>query len=399
MAHAFISYVRENADQVDRLVLDLYRHGVDTWTDQRILPGQRWETAIRGAIRGGVAFLACFSPEAVSRTRSYMYEEITVAIEALREMPQDRNWFLPVLLSECEVPAHDIGAGQTLSAIQWVAMFPDWDAGLTGIVKAIRQALRYEQPLSPRSTEPRLPPLRTAPSAEAVDAWRSVWSALFALKIAGEALFTRIDQDNMAEYATRLGEAIDRVGKCAFFFDKDDFQQLNNLLMGALAFRAGKVSILDALDAFHDRKPYGWEYIGDRIRSNLSEFEVFSRLLAEMRDRYAVRTASSTQHLSARRDQRSEEKIKSLEEAAARSKREVPIERAAELREVAIRRAAELMVRTGEISLDSECPRGHGKLREWDGMPRCWSCGWPWKDLKAVTTYVDHLRRPRDWRR
>jgi hypothetical protein len=371
MAHAFISYVRENADQVDRLVLDLYKHGVDTWTDQKILAGQRWKAAIRDAIKEGLAFLACFSPEAVSRTRSYMYEEITVAIEALREMPQDRNWFLPVLLSECEVPAYDIGAGQTLADIQWVEMLPDWDAGVTRIVTAIRQALRYEQPLSPKSTEPRLPPLRNAPSAEAVDAWRSVWSALFALKIAGEALFTRIDQKNMEEYATRLDEAIDRVGKCAFFFDKDDFQQLNNLLMDALQFQSGKASILHALN---DQKPYGWEYIGDTIRRNLSEFEVFSRLLSEIRDRYAVRTASSTQHLSARRDQRNEEKIKSLEEAAARSKREV-----------AIRRAAELMVRTGEISLESECPHGHGKLREWEGMPQCWSCGWPWKDLKAAT--------------
>ena len=38
MAHAFVSYVRENADQVDRLVLDLYRRGVDTWKIVTFVP-------------------------------------------------------------------------------------------------------------------------------------------------------------------------------------------------------------------------------------------------------------------------------------------------------------------------------------------------------------------------
>ena len=121
MAHAFISYVRENADQVDRLVLDLYKHGVNTWTDQKILAGQRWEAAIREAIKGGGLSCRFFSPEAVSRTRSDD-EEITVAIEELRKMPQDRNWFLPVLLSECEVP-RIISERARLADIQWVKMF------------------------------------------------------------------------------------------------------------------------------------------------------------------------------------------------------------------------------------------------------------------------------------
>jgi hypothetical protein len=59
MAHAFVSYVRENADQVDRLVLDLYRRGVDTWTDRDIRPEQRWKPTIRQAIRDGY-FIARF---------------------------------------------------------------------------------------------------------------------------------------------------------------------------------------------------------------------------------------------------------------------------------------------------------------------------------------------------
>jgi len=87
MAHVFISYVRADADKVDRLALDLYRHGIDAWTDRDLRPGQRWKFTIRQAIRQGAAFLACFSPEVFERDRTYMYEEITTAVEVLRETP------------------------------------------------------------------------------------------------------------------------------------------------------------------------------------------------------------------------------------------------------------------------------------------------------------------------
>jgi hypothetical protein len=376
MAHAFVSYVRENADQIDQLVLDLYKHGVDTWTDKHILPGERWKTVIHDAIKAGAAFLPCFSHESVARTRSYMYEEITVAIEMLREMPLDRKWFLPVLLAECDVPAYQIGAGQSLADLQWVKMFPNWDAGVTKIATVVKHALAYDQPSLPTSTAPRLPPLRTAPSEQVVDAWRSVWSTLFALQFAGEALFSQIDRVHIADYASRLDEAIKRVGECAFYFDKDDFEQLNALLLGALQFRSGKSTVYDALyedDAFNRNRPYGWEHIDDTIRSNIKAFEEFCRIVSEIRDRYTIRTASSGQHLSTRQDRRHDKTVTTLEQAAARSKRKC-----------AILRMAEGMVARGEISLESQCPRGHGKLRDWEGKPRCWTCGWPWRDLKAT---------------
>jgi hypothetical protein len=63
MSHVFISYVRADADKVDQLALDLYRHGIDTWTDRDLRPGLRWKFTIRQAILQGAAFLACFSPE------------------------------------------------------------------------------------------------------------------------------------------------------------------------------------------------------------------------------------------------------------------------------------------------------------------------------------------------
>ena len=89
----------------------------------------------------------------------------------------------------------------------------------------------------------------------------------------------------MREYATCLDKGIRCVGESAFFFDKDDFEQLNTLLQGALRFRAGKNSILDALRGSHitARKA---DYIVYAIKQNLDAFDTFCRLLSEARDRY-----------------------------------------------------------------------------------------------------------------
>ena len=138
MPNVFISYVRQNSDQVDKLAAELRRHGVTVWLDrEQLVPGMRWQQAIRKAIRGGDFFLACFSAESVARTRTYQNEELVVAIEELRLRPADRIWFIPALLSPCEVPDRAIGGGETLDSIQWAVLYQDWDDGVRRILKAM----------------------------------------------------------------------------------------------------------------------------------------------------------------------------------------------------------------------------------------------------------------------
>ncbi len=60
--HIFVSYVRENAEAVDRLCRDLRANGVSVWIDRdKIVPGVFWADAIRRAIQNGAYFLACYS--------------------------------------------------------------------------------------------------------------------------------------------------------------------------------------------------------------------------------------------------------------------------------------------------------------------------------------------------
>jgi hypothetical protein len=139
MSGVFISYVRENRNDVQRLADALRAHGVTVWLDRTHLkPGDRWKDAIRGAISQGDFFIACFSDEYNGRSKTYMNEELTLAVDELRQRPTDRAWFIPVLLSDCKVPDRSIGAGETLRSIQWVALYDDWDEGIRRILAVIQ---------------------------------------------------------------------------------------------------------------------------------------------------------------------------------------------------------------------------------------------------------------------
>jgi hypothetical protein len=138
MSHVFISYVRENAAQVDKLREVLRANGISVWLDRyNILPGHRWQDVIRKAIKEGSFFLACFSEEYLGKDRSYMNEELGLAIEELRRRPVDRAWFIPVLLSECEPPDRSIGGGDTLNSIQQVLLYQDWKDGVRRILSVV----------------------------------------------------------------------------------------------------------------------------------------------------------------------------------------------------------------------------------------------------------------------
>jgi hypothetical protein len=142
----FISYVRDNSDAVQRLVHALTAQRVEVWFDQTHLqPGDRWREVIRKEIEQGDFFIACFSEEYSQRRRSFMNEEITQAIEQMRRLPTGQRWFIPVLLSSCNIPDLSISPGVTLRDFQWVALYDNWDDGIQRILDVIMPT----QPLEP----------------------------------------------------------------------------------------------------------------------------------------------------------------------------------------------------------------------------------------------------------
>lgn len=147
MSHVFVSYVRENQDMVTRLCNTLRANGVEVWLDRdSIAPGKRWKREIRHAIEKGAFFVACFSKEYSLKTKTYMNEELTIAIQELRMRTADRTWFIPLRLSDCSIPDIDIGAGENLRDIQWLDLWKDWDGGIKKLLEMLRVSNAEDAP-------------------------------------------------------------------------------------------------------------------------------------------------------------------------------------------------------------------------------------------------------------
>jgi len=125
--HVFISYIREDSIEVDRLQRLLESAGLRVWRDTADLwPGEDWRVKIRQAIRDdALVFLACFSRRGLTRRRSYQNEELILAIDQMRLRPPGEPWLIPVRFDECDIPDWEIGGGRSLTDIQHADLFDD----------------------------------------------------------------------------------------------------------------------------------------------------------------------------------------------------------------------------------------------------------------------------------
>ena len=137
--HAFISYLRENTAEVDRLAADLRANGVDVWLDREsIRPGEVWQESIRSAIKGGAYFVACFSTQYEQRDTTYMDEEVAIALGEL-ETRTDESWFLPVKLSPFEPSGKRAQRMAAVSAFHWVDLSENWDRGVRQMLEVMSE--------------------------------------------------------------------------------------------------------------------------------------------------------------------------------------------------------------------------------------------------------------------
>lgn len=116
MGHIFISYVRDDENEVLTLHRRLQEAGFKPWIDQEdILPGKDWELEIRNAIKAADIFLACLSRNSVQK-RGVIQKEFAWALDTLKECPENQVYFIPVRLNDCEVP-------QRMASLQWVDLY------------------------------------------------------------------------------------------------------------------------------------------------------------------------------------------------------------------------------------------------------------------------------------
>ena len=148
--HAFISYVREDQQRVDRLQGILEAAGIEVWRDTANLwPGQDWKIGIRQAIiTGSLAFIACFSENSHNRNASYQNEELILAAEQMRLRAPGRSWLIPVRFTDCDIPDFNLGAGRTLNSLHRVDLFGEhWEHSGARLVAAVLRI--FGGPLTP----------------------------------------------------------------------------------------------------------------------------------------------------------------------------------------------------------------------------------------------------------
>ena len=140
--HVFISYCRDNKDEVAELRADLIAAGEHVWWDQDILPGQDWRFEIRNAMKSAYAVVICLSQETASRITSGIYPEVLDAIAVYRQYSPGSIFLIPIRLSACEIPPLEIDATRTLNRLQFVDLFPPTNRreGLTLLLKSLAAA-------------------------------------------------------------------------------------------------------------------------------------------------------------------------------------------------------------------------------------------------------------------
>ncbi len=129
-SRVFISYAREDIDYARKMFDALIKTSYEPWLDsQCLLPGQHWEPTIEHAIRESRYFLALISSRS-SAKRGYVQKEISKALDILAQVPENEIFLIPARLDECE-PTHS-----ALRKVQWVDLFPSWEAGMERIMRA-----------------------------------------------------------------------------------------------------------------------------------------------------------------------------------------------------------------------------------------------------------------------
>ena len=106
------------------------RHGSIARTSARAT------TAIRQAIQDGGYFVACFSTASAKR-RSFMLDELEVALDRLRHDPPQGPWLIPVRLDDCVIIGPTEDYDLMLRALQWIDLFTDWNDGVRRLLETM----------------------------------------------------------------------------------------------------------------------------------------------------------------------------------------------------------------------------------------------------------------------
>ena len=155
MADVFVSYKREDAARVRKLVAALREQGLDVWWDEDIPPSAPWEATIERALREAKTVIVCWSPDAVASEN--VRSEARVARETGR--------LIQVFMRPCSPPLF-FGERQGVDLSNWRGKAGD--PRIATIVDCVREAAFGERQKVSGRAERRRAVHRRLPLAVAV---------------------------------------------------------------------------------------------------------------------------------------------------------------------------------------------------------------------------------------
>jgi len=126
----FISYAREDQAHAEKIYKYLSDADFNPWMDVHdIVSGDDWLMSITRAIKQTDYFLAILSRNSVNKP-GVLQEELDIALEICKKIPDPDIFLIPVRLEECKMP-------ERISQYQWVNLFAD--DGWVRLLRALHQ--------------------------------------------------------------------------------------------------------------------------------------------------------------------------------------------------------------------------------------------------------------------
>lgn len=116
----FLSYAKEDKQEVMFVMQKLHDKGVITWFDEKdLLPGDHWETKIEVAIEKADFGFVFLSSRSLSRS-GYKNKELHFILNQYLMKPFGQRYIIPILLDDCEPPRElNVFHWLKLSDVQW----------------------------------------------------------------------------------------------------------------------------------------------------------------------------------------------------------------------------------------------------------------------------------------
>jgi len=126
----FLIHAHSDREDVHKLYDRIVRNGINAWMDvENLQPGQDWQYEIRKAILKCDAVIVCLS-RGFNKQHGYRHEELKLALEKARSLPDDEIFIIPVRLERCAMP-------ESLRHLHRVDLFET--GGYGKLIRALRE--------------------------------------------------------------------------------------------------------------------------------------------------------------------------------------------------------------------------------------------------------------------